>query len=59
MIPEVVPETPKPADPADLFVKNFDDDIISDPDDLKKLFGPYGPVASANLPMIPGTNRSS
>ena len=40
MIPEVVPETPKPADPADLFVKNFDDDIISDPDDLKKLLSP-------------------
>ena len=58
IVPEAVPETPKPADPANLFVKNFDDDIISDPDDLKKLFEPYGPVASAHLAMIPGTNRS-
>lgn len=58
MIPEGVPETSKPADPANLFVKNFDDDIVSDPDDLKKLFEPYGPVASAHLAMIPGTNRN-
>ncbi|CUS07480.1 unnamed protein product [Tuber aestivum] len=58
IVPEAVPETPKPTDPANLFVKNFDDDIISDPDDLKKLFEPYGPVASAHLAMIPGTNRS-
>ena len=58
MIPEAEPETPKPADPANLFVKNIDHDIISDPDDLKKQFGPYGLVASANLPMIPGTNWS-
>ncbi|PUU78641.1 hypothetical protein B9Z19DRAFT_1064877 [Tuber borchii] len=55
---DAVPETPKPADPANLFVKNFDDDIISDPGGLKKLFEPYGPVASAHLAMIPGTNRS-
>ena len=58
IVPEAVPETPKPADPANLFVKNFDDDIISDPDDLKKMFQPYGPVASAHLAMIPGSNRS-
>ena len=58
IIPEAVPETPKPTNAANLFVKNFDDDIISDPDDLKKLFEPYGPVASAHLAMIPGTNRS-
>ena len=53
-----MPETPKPADPANLFVSNFDDGITSDPDDLKKLFEPYGLVASAHLAMIPGTNPS-
>ncbi|KAG0134452.1 hypothetical protein HOY82DRAFT_636560 [Tuber indicum] len=58
MVPEAVPETPKPADPANLFVKNFDDNVISDPDELKKLFEHYGPVSSAHLAMIPGTNRS-
>ena len=40
IIPEAVPKTPKPADPANLFVKNFDDDLISDPDDLKTLLSP-------------------
>ncbi|KAG0641664.1 hypothetical protein HOY80DRAFT_712412 [Tuber brumale] len=58
IVPEAVPETPKPADPANLFVKNFDDNFISDPDGLKRLFEPYGPVSSAHLAMIPGTNRS-
>ncbi|PUU78782.1 hypothetical protein B9Z19DRAFT_1064795 [Tuber borchii] len=34
---------PTPADSAHLFVKNFDEDIISDPDELKKLLELYGP----------------
>ncbi|PUU78761.1 hypothetical protein B9Z19DRAFT_1064785 [Tuber borchii] len=48
----------EPADSANLFVKNFDEDIISDPNELKRLFELYRPVASAHLSMIPGTNRS-
>ncbi|PUU73872.1 hypothetical protein B9Z19DRAFT_1068649 [Tuber borchii] len=58
IIPEAVPEIPKLEDPANLFVKNFDEDIISDPDELKKPFELYDPVASVHLAMIPGTNRS-
>ena len=58
LILEAVPGTPEPADPANFFVKNFDDDIISDLDDSKKLLEPYSPVVSANLPIIPETNRS-
>ncbi|PUU78778.1 hypothetical protein B9Z19DRAFT_1064792 [Tuber borchii] len=34
---------PNPADSANLFVKNFDEDFISDPDELKKLLELYGP----------------
>ncbi|KAL7270634.1 hypothetical protein RUND412_006652 [Rhizina undulata] len=49
LAPAVIPETTKPSDPANLFIKNLDDEIVSDSEDLKKLFEPFGPVASAHL----------
>ncbi|KAF8253148.1 hypothetical protein K440DRAFT_278433 [Wilcoxina mikolae CBS 423.85] len=45
----VIPETSKPVDPCNLFVKNLDDGIISTSEDLKGIFEPFGPVASAHL----------
>lgn len=54
----VIPETTEPADPANLYIKNLDDTVISDAEDLKLLFVPYGPVASSFLSTYPGSGIS-
>lgn len=51
----VIPETTEPADPANLFIKNLDDAVISNAEDLKSIFVSYGPVASSFLAMYPGS----
>ena len=45
----VIPETSKPVDPCNLFVKNLDDGVVGTSEDLKRIFEPFGPVASAHL----------
>jgi RNA recognition motif-containing protein len=45
----VIPEATKPTDPCNLFIKNLDDVVVSTSEDLKKLFEPYGTVASTHL----------
>lgn len=54
----VIPETTDPADPANLYIKNLDDAVISDAEDLKLLFVPYGPVTSSFLSTYPGSGIS-
>lgn len=54
----IIPETTEPADPANLFIKNLDDSVISDVEDLKLLFEPYGPVSSSFLATYPGSGIS-
>lgn len=54
----IIPETTEPADPANLYIKNLDDTVISDVEDLKLLFVPYGPVASSFLSTYPGSGIS-
>ncbi|KAI5780885.1 hypothetical protein EDC01DRAFT_601547, partial [Geopyxis carbonaria] len=54
----IIPETSKPADPCNLFVKNLDDRIIGTSEELKNLFEKYGTVTSAHLATISGTDVS-
>ncbi|KAI5799174.1 hypothetical protein DFH27DRAFT_611561 [Peziza echinospora] len=51
--PAFVPETSRPRDPCNLFVKNLDDACIATTMDLKAKFGLYGQVASAYLATYP------
>lgn len=55
---QVIPETPRPYDPANLHVKNLDDTRITNTEDLKNLFAGYGPIASAILVAYPNSGIS-
>lgn len=56
--PAFVPETPKPRDPSNLYIKNLDDGFITTTMDLKAAFGQYGQIASAFLATYPnGTSK--
>ena len=56
--PAFVPETPKPRDPSNLYIKNLDDGFITTTVDLKAAFGQYGQIASAFLATYPnGTSK--
>ncbi|KAK9469686.1 hypothetical protein V1512DRAFT_15393 [Lipomyces arxii] len=48
----------KQADPCNLCVRNLDDNIITNEDDLKALFSPYGNVMSVYLSRFPNSNIS-
>jgi hypothetical protein len=54
----VIPEVKKPVDPCNLYVKNLDDELVSTSEDLKKVFDPYGQVASAFLAIYPDSKIS-
>jgi hypothetical protein len=56
--PLEIPETSQPTDPCNLFIKNLDDKLITNSEDLKKLMEVYGPVASAHLATISGSEIS-
>ncbi|KAA8905841.1 Rna binding domain 4 in polyadenylation binding protein 3, partial [Sphaerosporella brunnea] len=43
-------------DPCNLFVKNLDDAVIGNLEDLKKIFEPYGQISSAFLATYPDSN---
>ena len=47
--PQLIPETSKPMDPCNLFVKNLDDNVVGTAEDLQAIFEKFGPVASAHL----------
>ncbi|KAF8468176.1 hypothetical protein BDZ91DRAFT_100044 [Kalaharituber pfeilii] len=47
--PAFVPETTKPRDPSNLYIKNLDDQYITTTMDLKAAFGQFGQIASAYL----------
>lgn len=51
----IIPETTEPADPANLFIKNLDDAVISNAEDLKAIFMPYGPITSSFLATYPSS----
>lgn len=51
----IIPETTEPADPANLFIKNLDDAVISNAEDLKSIFMPYGPITSSFLATYPSS----
>lgn len=53
-----IPETAKPSDPCNLYVKNLDDAIIFNTEDLKNVFSEYGQIASAFLATFPGSGIS-
>ena len=56
--PAFVPETSKPRDPSNLYIKNLDDCYIATTMDLKLAFGHYGQIASAFLATYPnGTSK--
>jgi RNA recognition motif-containing protein len=54
----IIPEVKKPVDPCNLYVKNLDDELVSTSEDLKKVFDPYGQVASAFLAIYPDSKIS-
>lgn len=56
--PAFVPETSKPRDPSNLYIKNLDDGFITTTMDLKLAFGQFGQIASAFLATYPnGTSK--
>ena len=56
--PAFVPETSKPRDPSNLYIKNLDDMCIATTVDLKAAFGHFGQIASAFLATYPnGTSK--
>lgn len=56
--PQYIPETTKPYDPANLYVKNLDDQCIINTEDLKNLFVSHGQITSAFLATYPSSGIS-
>ncbi|OLL23749.1 mRNA export factor crp79, partial [Neolecta irregularis DAH-3] len=53
-----VPETKTPINPCNLYVKNLDDEVVENQEQLKNFFSKYGQIVSCYLATVSGTGIS-